>query len=248
MCNIIVEIGQNHEGDYKQAIDLVKKAYLCGAKYIKLQYWNVDNIYHKEDIRYEGAKKRELPFNAIMDLLDLIVDFRVTPIISFFGATMEQKDILFNRTVAMIKYAYSERFDFFKDYENIKNKVIVSIDRKDNISKFRRLEKKPILLVCKPEYPAKHIKEELIFMANNNLGFSDHTVGIDAMKSAILLGSQWIEKHFTTDELRKNSNFRDHTCSMTTSELKCLLDFIEHQNDLDYIKKDTEGYRRLKLI
>ena len=57
-----------------------------------------------------------------------------------------------------------------------------------------------------------------------NVGYSDHTLGIEASIVATALGAQIIEKHFT---INKNfSNFRDHALSADTSEMIKLVESV----------------------
>ena len=50
------------------------------------------------------------------------------------------------------------------------------------------------------------------------VGYSDHSIGIDACVYASLLGAKIIEKHFTLDH--KFSKFKDHALSANPQELK----------------------------
>ncbi len=49
------------------------------------------------------------------------------------------------------------------------------------------------------------------------IGYSDHTVGVDAAPLAVALGARVIEKHFTLD--KRYSDFRDHELSADPPEL-----------------------------
>ena len=58
------------------------------------------------------------------------------------------------------------------------------------------------------------------------IGYSDHTVGIEAAVSSVLLGARIVEKHFTIDH--DYSDFRDHKLSADPNEMKTLVDRIRH--------------------
>ena len=45
------------------------------------------------------------------------------------------------------------------------------------------------------------------------IGYSDHTLGIDAAAFSVIAGARIVEKHFTLD--KNYSNFRDHQISQT---------------------------------
>jgi sialic acid synthase SpsE len=53
------------------------------------------------------------------------------------------------------------------------------------------------------------------------VGYSDHTLGIDAAVSAVVLGAKVIEKHFTLDH--NQSDFRDHALSADPSQMSELV-------------------------
>ena len=56
-----------------------------------------------------------------------------------------------------------------------------------------------------------------------NVGYSDHTEGIEASLAAVALGANIIEKHVT---LNKNLIGPDHKASITPQELKKMVDGI----------------------
>jgi sialic acid synthase SpsE len=56
------------------------------------------------------------------------------------------------------------------------------------------------------------------------LGYSDHTLGIEAVPLAVAAGARIVEKHFTLDKNR--SSFRDHQISADPNELKSLVSRI----------------------
>ena len=258
MTNIIAEIGQNAEGSISSLDTLIKEA-SKHTKYIKLQYWNVSNIYKNNDIRYEACKKRNFDFIFILQTLHNIVKSRNIPVISFFGATREEKLKLFEIPNIIIKYASSE-FDVFlndlNDFEELLNKtIIVSLGLyKKNINMLPFADRINYLS-CTPEYPTVNVGNGLRGICDlrrhtSNFGYSDHSIGTDACKAAILLDSKWIEKHFTTENIRRKSSFRDHLGSMTSDELKDLVEFSNryetNKDDPNFLKKDEKGIRRLK--
>ena len=65
----------------------------------------------------------------------------------------------------------------------------------------------------------KTMKEKL----NVEVGYSDHTLGIEVSIAAVAMGATVIEKHFTLD---KNMNGPDHKASLMPEELKQLVKSI----------------------
>ena len=75
---------------------------------------------------------------------------------------------------------------------------------------------------CTSSYPTADIEANLKVITslaknkNITVGYSDHTIGSLALKSAYTLGAQVLEFHFT--DTRKNKIFRDHWVSLTHDE------------------------------
>ena len=255
---IIAEIGQNHEGDVEVAKKLIDHAIDGNADIIKLQYWNVDNVYDKKDVRYKATKERELSWESFKELACEIKNSGTPLCVSFFGATEEQKAWIFEHA-DIIKYASSEVKQYMADVLRwpstaTTKPVLISAGYMwpsncgDNVHK----------LACTPQYPTWNPQNGLRDLATalhageTQIGFSDHAIGIDACKAAIMLGATYVEKHFTTQELKKTSTFRDHIGSMTITELRQLVAFRDkhyaNATDPDFIDKTEDGKRRVKLI
>jgi sialic acid synthase SpsE len=58
-----------------------------------------------------------------------------------------------------------------------------------------------------------------------NIGYSDHTVGIEVPIAAVALGATVIEKHFTTD---RNLPGPDHRASLEPHEMKAMVEAIRN--------------------
>ncbi len=257
MTKIIVELGQNHMGDEKALTKMMLQA-AEHADIVKFQYWNVDKIYHKKDSRYKAAKERELKYDSLTSIMSLC---KKPVLLSFFGATPKQKKDIFDPSHKnlMLKYASSEFDMFLKDaqqYKEIFLKKFIIVSLGYYAGNIRSLPKiNGIYLTCAPKYPTIDYTEALTNMKalealGHVTGFSDHSVGLEACKAAITMKAAAIEKHFTTEELRATSKFRDHICSMTVEELKLLKefrdDFVLNTTDQDFIYKNKDGKRRLK--
>ena len=121
-----------------------------------------------------------------------------------------------------------------------KKKVIISLgllNFKEKIRLITRIKKKYGLkytkkniafLHCVSSYPVKDEDanlETISELKNKNkgmvIGYSDHTLGIDACIAARVLGAMVIEKHFTLD--KNFSSFRDHKLS---ADFKDMLNLV----------------------
>jgi N-acetylneuraminate synthase/N,N'-diacetyllegionaminate synthase len=56
------------------------------------------------------------------------------------------------------------------------------------------------------------------------IGYSDHSIGMDAIETAVAMGAEIIEVHFTDE--RKGKKFRDHMISATKDEIASLINKI----------------------
>ena len=81
---------------------------------------------------------------------------------------------------------------------------------------------------CISSYPAKDdqldldkILEMKKILPNCLIGYSDHSIGIDACIYAASIGAKIIEKHFTLSH--NFSDFRDHKLSATPEEMRDLV-------------------------
>lgn len=237
---ILAEIGNNHNGDFEIAKHLVHEAANAGADGVKFQTFKADRLVHKDlpvaaqvrgahKTQYERMKSVELKeshhfeLKRLADQLDLVflstpfdedsVDFLDELVPAFKIASGDLTNLpLINRAVS-------------------KGKPIIlstGMGSEDEID--RALEVIPkgqvILLHCVARYPTPIEEANLLSIPylrnkyNIPVGYSDHTIGIDACKIAISLGAVFVEKHFTFD---KNQPLGDHKLSMEPDELAQLV-------------------------
>lgn len=87
------------------------------------------------------------------------------------------------------------------------------------------------LLHCTTNYPCPYDEVNLKTMLTLKdafklpVGYFDHTLGIEVPISAVALGAQVIEKHFTLD---KNMPGPDHKASLNSNELKSMVRAIRN--------------------
>ena len=88
-----------------------------------------------------------------------------------------------------------------------------------------------IILHCNTEYPTPMIDVNLKAMLSIQtafgvqIGYSDHTLGIEVPIAAVALGAKVIEKHFTLDRTMKGP---DHKASLEPDELKTMIQYIRN--------------------
>ena len=110
-----------------------------------------------------------------------------------------------------------------------------------NFNEKKLSEKRVKLLHCTTEYPAPFDEVNLNAMQtlkkkfDLDVGYSDHTMGINTSLAAVALGASIIEKHFTLNKFLKGP---DHIASLNPKELKLLVKGIrEVEKTLGHRKK-----------
>jgi N,N'-diacetyllegionaminate synthase len=232
---IIAEAGINHNGDLDAAFRLVKEAKLAGADAIKFQTYDTDKRVAKSNPVYEILKKCELTQDQQARIKNYAEDLDIV----FFSTPFDEDSINFLQSIniPMLKIA---------SFDIVNKKLILAaaatglpliisrgmasqgeIDEAVEICKAHSVEFS--LLHCVSAYPAP--KESVNLRIINTLqkkyscpiGYSDHTLDIDASVYAVAAGACIIEKHFTLD---KNMDGPDQKMSVDPIELKLLVSKI----------------------
>lgn len=239
---VVAEIGNNHEGDRAAAERLVREAAAAGADAVKFQVFRTEYfVSSRDEARFARLQSFELPFETFADLGELARSlgllFIATPL------DLESARFLMPRVDAL-KIASADN-DFFPllelaassgcplivsaglaDLEQIartKRAIEAGWDRAGVAAASRQLA----ILHCVTSYPAPESDVHLAsieLLARDlecTIGYSDHTLGIDACVAAVAAGARIIEKHFTLD--KAYSAFRDHQLSADPPELRQLV-------------------------
>ncbi len=221
----------------KAGADYVKfqtfKAGNLVSKSARMAEYQVKNLKKdKQDSQYEMIKRLELSDRQHIILLDHCkrrnIKFLSTPF------DIESLEFLLSLKMDYIKIPSGEITNLpFLEYVGRKRKnIILSTgmstlkELKDAISiltKNGTSKKNIIVLHCNTEYPTPF--QDVNLRAMNSIakalsvqiGYSDHTMGIEVPVAAVALGAKVIEKHFT---LGRNMEGPDHKASLEPEELK----------------------------
>lgn len=247
---IILEIGYNHQGDIeiaKHLIDEAKKLKVWGVKFqkwsieefpenIKKQIRNDENSFGKN--YYEHRKFLEFSIDQLKELKEYSNEKGLKFVCS--GKDFTAIKQLVNMGCQYIKLP-SQRYkthDIFKYLTKNKKgyKILVScgMNNGQEIYKSRWVELADVLFYCISLYPAKI--NEIDFETMRKLftyrqykykgicGYSSHEEKGDGIKYAVLLGADYIERHFTLDKTMKGS---DHKISSDPEEMKKIIKDIK---------------------
>ncbi|QQG36306.1 MAG: N-acetylneuraminate synthase family protein [Micavibrio aeruginosavorus] len=227
-CEIIAEIGQNHNGDMAIAKELIHAAAENGADVAKFQLFDAKALFPTKE---QGNEWYD--YNCSTELsrddLALLKEECDKTGIEFMSSAFDAERVGWLEAVGVKRYKIASRS--IKDAAILeaviktRKPIIASLGlwKGDTLPKIAAHA--PVhYLYCVAKYPTPLIDlhfEDIDFV-NKYAGFSDHTIGLSAPVAAIARGARIIEKHFTLD---KNMHGPDHQGSMTPAELKELARF-----------------------
>ena len=248
---IIAEAGVNHNGNFELAKKMVDAAKMAGVDCVKFQTFKSENLvshsaqkaeYQKkttgDSFQLGMLKKLELSYAQFAELKKYCekveIEFLSTPF------DLESIDFLNDLGVPFWKVPSGEITDlpYLVKIAQTGKPVIMST----GMSTMKEIEEAVCvlhqngaediqLLHCNTEYPtpfedvnlnAMHAMKKRFHL---EVGYSDHTSGIEVPIAAAALGAKVIEKHFT---LEKNMEGPDHKASLEPQELVAMVQGIRH--------------------
>ena len=239
---IVAEIGNNHEGNFEIAREMVEEAAKCGVDAVKFQTFKTEHYVNQADsARFERLKSFELTYPEFEELSNLAHSQGLMFISTPFDLASAS---FLNGIVDSYKIASGDNA-FYPLMEKVAlsgKPMIVStgISHAEQVKKTVEFIKQTwtnnniigqlAILHCVSSYPVPSDQANLRsiqFLIENfddTIGYSDHTLGIEAAILAIALGAKIIEKHFTLD--KNFSDFRDHQLSADPLEMRNLVQKI----------------------
>ena len=244
----IAEAGVNHNGSINIAKKMIDVASNAGANAIKFQTFKTQNLliknapsmlhqkrFNKKISQYEMLKKLEISYDDHIILKDYCKKKKII----FLSTAFDVESLIFLKSIKMkiFKVPSSEmnNFEYLKTLSKFNKKIILSTgmsylkeikDALDFLKKNKQNLKKVSLLHCTSEYPAKfsNLNLEAIQTMKKkfklDIGYSDHSEGIEVPLVAIGMGCKIIEKHFT---LSRKMQGPDHKASVEPKELNLLI-------------------------
>ena len=238
---IIAEIGINHDGNLKRAINLIKLAKRAGVHAVKFQLFKPETLAKKDKKKksnFKMWKKYALNKKKITYLLNYSKKIKIDFFCSVFDT--ESLNIVEKLKIKKIKIASSDVTDLelLKKISKINKNVFLSVGM-SNFSEIKEaykiLNNKITLLHCVSLYPCPIEKANLrkiITLRKKfkcEVGYSDHCKGIEASVVAITMGASVIEKHFTDDKNRKGA---DHILSADFNDMSTIVNFSKNYSKL----------------
>lgn len=227
---IIAEVGNNHEGDFAVAEELVDRAAEAGVDAVKFQTFITEQFTAPVDPqRIARLKKFQLSFDEFARLSERAhargLKFISTPL------DMDSARFL-PSIVDALKVASGDNtfWPLIESCASASKPMIIStgisgrkeiqeaVDLVSAVWNRNGYNGSLALLHCVVSYPAPPDQANLraipaltAAFPDQAIGYSDHTIGLDAGVAAVVLGARIIEKHFTL--ANDYSDFRDHQLS-----------------------------------
>ncbi len=242
---IIAEAGVNHNGEISIARQLIDEAAEAGADYIKFQTFRAEKLAsedaekavyqksNKEDAeqQFQMLKELELGIPELEGLKKYAESNGIGLLSSPFD--IESAKQLLELGVPIIKVPSGEITNLpYLRYIGTTNLPIIISTGMSELAEIERAlkiliqsgtQKKNItVLHCHTDYPTKFKDVNLRAMQtitselDIDVGYSDHTLGIEVPVAAVALGAKIIEKHFTLDRTMQGP---DHKSSLEPDEL-----------------------------
>ncbi len=246
---IIAEAGVNHNGDLEMARRLVEVAAQAGADFVKFQTFKANRLVtqqaSKADYQLKVTTKNESQYEMIQRLelttamhVELIAHCRRQGI-GFLstGFDIESLDLLAALDIQLFKIPSGEITNLpYLQHVGRMGKPIILSTGMSNMAEVRAavdvldqagtLRQQITILHCNTEYPTPMRDVNLRAMLSIRdalgvqVGYSDHTAGIEVSIAAVALGASVIEKHFTLD---RNLPGPDHQASLEPGDLKAMV-------------------------
>jgi len=233
---VIAELGINHNGDMRNAKKLIEKAASSGADMVKLQTYITEKRVTKDSSIFGILKQCELSFTQQKELFQYGRDKGVIVFSTPFDD--ESVDFLYSVKCPVYKIASFDLVNkkLLKKVAAMGKPVIMSrgmADRREvdtAAGVLKRTRTPLVLLHCISAYPVTNAGSlnlstirALEARYGCPVGYSDHTLGIDAAVASVAAGAMIIEKHFT---LSRKAKGPDHALSTEPAEMKRLVDGV----------------------
>ena len=255
---IIAEAASNHGGDLALAKEMIGVAAQIGVDYIKFQSWQASTLRDKEqDPQYEWFRRAELSDEAHSELiaecsrrgiafLTTCFDVKRVPFLRNLGLKVVKVGSADAASYAMLEQLANAGFDH----------LIVSTGMTSG-TELKKTAKVLdgigfTLLHCVSLYPCPLDKVNLNRMETlrrftPSVGYSDHCIGVEAVKLAIARGASYVEKHFSLGE---GGGCRQSPWDASPAEMEEIVHFAEDCSTMlgsgavDPVGEELESRRR----
>ena len=236
---IIAEIGENHLGNMDMAKAMIVAAADFGADIVKFQSYRGAHT-RPDDPERRFFEKVELSDEIHFELRDLAAEKNVRFMSSPFN--VERARFLVEQVgsreikVASGKMHNAKLLDYLNSRHDSVKTVYLSTGMatlpmiRQSVERLKDIDR-VVILHCVAVYPLKDEDANLRAITtlrcefpDYEIGYSDHTCGLQACTAAVALGATVLEKHLTFNTLMPGT---DHVGAMTPQDLGFLAEWVE---------------------
>jgi len=267
---IIAEAGVNHNGSLPLAFSMVEEAANAGADVIKFQTWTAEGLVSKcaemadyqirntgiHQSQFEMLKKLEMSTTDQLKVIEYCrkkgIDFLTSP---FDNSSINTIADIYKLNRIKIPSGEITNLPYLRHVGSRGMSLIVSTGMAtlgeievalETLEQAGTPRERITVLHCTTEYPTLMADVNLRAMLTIReafgveVGYSDHTLGIEVAIAAVAMGATVIEKHFTLD---RNLSGPDHKASLEPDELKAMVAAIRNIEKAlgDGIKRPTQS-------
>ena len=241
---LIAEIGGNHEGDFSSAVELTRLACDSGVDAVKYQIYTGDTLVSpvENPDRHQHFRRFELTRDQYSDLAEECQVRGVTFCASVWDpSAIEWADpfLMFYKVGSgdLTAYPLLDRIAATGKPIVVSTGLATLSDVAGVVERLRTRDARYgtpeylALLQCTCMYPIPPEDANLRVMDvfrrdfSATIGYSDHTVGTEALEVAVAMGAEIVEFHFT--DRREGRSFRDHQISLTPDEVTAMVNKVE---------------------
>ena len=240
---VVAEVGVNHEGSLDKALELVGLAADARADAVKFQTYEPFRYASTSDMeRFERVSRFALSaedFTLVAKEADRLG-------IGFFSTPLDESSVELVASLAPVIKIASPDLTFeptIRAAAATGKPLIIStgLGMPEEIDQTLEwvqqeigdapLRERVVLMHCVSSYPTPleqanlHSVSYLRDRYDVYVGYSDHTIGLNAARAAVALGAAVIEKHFT--DQKEGRTFRDHEISADPEDMRVLVQDVK---------------------
>jgi N,N'-diacetyllegionaminate synthase len=201
---LIAEISTNHGGSWDWIVRAIDQCAAAGVDVVKGQAYQVKTL-RPGDPQAAWFRQSELSLDDLEHFYEACHAAGVTPMMSVFDCERPKQLADMGYKSVKVGAGDSMRDDLMMECVKHFWTVYYSVSGLGLPARYGAwVDRNMVRLHSVSNYPTSPGQVEMLFKVGPNLGYSDHTVGLDACKLAIALGAVAVEKHLCLDTGRVN--------------------------------------------
>lgn len=257
-CFIVAEIGNNHQGEFDIAKQMIDEAAKAGVQAVKFQKRDCEALLTREGraAPYTGCNSFGPTYGEHRDALELSIEemaelkaYSESIGLVFFASAWDDPSLeqVLGLDVELLKISSAELVNvpLVRKYAAAGIPIILSTgmssleDIDVSLSEIYKYHEDVILLHCNSTYPCPEeqiglpVMDALRERYGLPVGYSGHEQGIGPSVGSAALGACVVERHFTLDKTLKGT---DHQASLEPAELALMVTMIREVEQAMQVK------------